>query len=409
MNAASPIQTSPIRTPPVIGIALEPAGWHPAAWRLQGHAPAELFTAHYWSELLRDIDASVVDFVTFEESIGLQSSDFRRIDDKEDQVRGRLSPVALTALAVFGTQRVGVIAARNLTHSEPYSIATEIASLNLLSGGRVGLRAQITSRSIDRRHFVRPQPVPELRESDIYFPELIGTRLEQVFSSATESIEILRALWSTWTEGALQEGADGRFVDIDKISDKSISTTNFEVSGPLAVPVAEGLRPVVVALAHHAQVPYRLAAASADVILVTPTPSVNGVTIGDVLDAVNAECVAVQRNLIDEPLAILVDLVVFLGATHSEAVQQKRALDKLSGGPYSSDTDIFVGSVGELMHRIDELVSAGAHGVRLRPAVNGRDIPLLLEQFPAAFGASTRVRTLRERLQTASLETSATT
>lgn len=165
--------TPSIHRSPIIGIALEPAGWHPAAWRLQGIAPAELFSARYWSELLRDIDSSVVDFVTFEESIGLQSSDFRRIDDKEDQVRGRLSPVALTALAVFETQRLGVIATRNLTHSEPYSIATEIASLNLLSGGRVGLRAQVTSRSIDRRHFVRPQPVPELRESDIYFPERI--------------------------------------------------------------------------------------------------------------------------------------------------------------------------------------------------------------------------------------------
>ncbi len=394
---------------PIIGIALEPAGWHPAAWRLQGHTPAELFTAPYWLALLRDIDASVVDFVTFEESIGLQSSDFRTMDGKEDQVRGRLSPVALTALAVFGTQQLGVIAARNLTHSEPYSIATEVASLNVLSGGRVGLRAQITSRSIDTHHFVRPQPVPDLKESDIYFPEKIGTRLAPVFSKATESIEILRALWSTWTEDALSDGTDGRFVDVNKISAQPITTATYDIAGPLGVPVTTAMQPVVLALAHHANVPYKLATAAADVILVTPTPSTNGVSIGDVLNAVETECAAVQRDLIARPLTILVDLVVFLGATHHEAVSKKRTLDELSGAPYSSDTEIFVGSVGELVRRIEELVAAGADGVRLRPAVNGSDIPLVLQQLGLVFGSNRLTGTLRERLHLGSLETSSTT
>ncbi|QXW02946.1 MULTISPECIES: hypothetical protein [Rhodococcus] len=394
---------------PIIGIALEPAGWHPAAWRLQGHTPAELFTAPYWLALLRDIDASVVDFVTFEESIGLQSSDFRAMDCKEDQVRGRLSPVALTALAVFGTQQLGVIAARNLTHSEPYGIATEIASLNVLSGGRVGLRAQITSRSIDTHHFVRPQPVPDLKESDIYFPEKIGTRLAPVFSKATESIEILRALWSTWTEDALSDGTDGRFVDVNKISAQPITTATYDIAGPLGVPVTTDMQPVVLALAHHAHVPYKLATAAADVILVTPTPSTNGVSIGDVLNAVDSECTAVQRDLIARPLTTLVDLVVFLGATRHEAVTMKRSLDELSGAPYSSDTEIFVGSVGELVRRIEELVAAGADGVRLRPAVNGSDIPLVLQQLGLVFGSNRLTGTLRERLHLGSLETSSTT
>ena len=394
---------------PIIGIALEPAGWHPAAWRLQGHTPTELFTAPYWLALLRDIDASVVDFVTFEESIGLQSSDFRAMDGKEDQVRGRLSPVALTALAVFGTQQLGVIAARSLTHSEPYGIATEIASLNVLSGGRVGLRAQITSRSIDTHHFVRPQPVPDLKESDIYFPEKIGTRLAPVFSKATESIEILRALWSTWTEDALLDGTDGRFVDVNKISAQPITTATYDIAGPLGVPVTTAMQPVVLALAHHAHVPYKLATAAADVILVTPTPSTNGVSIGDVLNAVESECTAVQRDLIARPLTTLVDLVVFLGATRHEAVTMKRALDELSGAPYSSDTEIFVGSVGELVRRIEELVAAGADGVRLRPAVNGSDIPLVLQQLGLVFGSNRLTGTLRERLHLSSLETSSTT
>ena len=36
-----------------LGVALESAGWHPAAWREPGARPTELFTADYWLDQVR--------------------------------------------------------------------------------------------------------------------------------------------------------------------------------------------------------------------------------------------------------------------------------------------------------------------------------------------------------------------
>ena len=67
MSAGSPLH---------LAVALEGAGWHPAAWRESGARPAEMMTAGYWTDLVRQAERSFLDFVTFEDSLRLQSSRF---------------------------------------------------------------------------------------------------------------------------------------------------------------------------------------------------------------------------------------------------------------------------------------------------------------------------------------------
>jgi alkanesulfonate monooxygenase SsuD/methylene tetrahydromethanopterin reductase-like flavin-dependent oxidoreductase (luciferase family) len=70
---------------------------HPAAWRSPDARPQELFSAGYWTELAREADAGALDFLTIEDSLGLQTAGrFAGPDDRTDQVRGRLDAV-LTA------------------------------------------------------------------------------------------------------------------------------------------------------------------------------------------------------------------------------------------------------------------------------------------------------------------------
>ena len=58
-----------------IAVALEGAGWHPAAWREPGARPVELFAARYWAGLAGEAERGLLDFVTFEDSLSLQSAD----------------------------------------------------------------------------------------------------------------------------------------------------------------------------------------------------------------------------------------------------------------------------------------------------------------------------------------------
>ena len=61
-----------------LAVALDGAGWHPAAWREPDARPAELFTAGYWTDLVHEAERGLLDFVTIEDALGLQSDDLVR-------------------------------------------------------------------------------------------------------------------------------------------------------------------------------------------------------------------------------------------------------------------------------------------------------------------------------------------
>src|SRR5690349_23030876 len=68
-----------------LAVALDGAGWHPAAWREAGIRPAELFTAGYWASLVQEAERGLLDFVTFEDGLGLQSDRYNAPDPRGDQ------------------------------------------------------------------------------------------------------------------------------------------------------------------------------------------------------------------------------------------------------------------------------------------------------------------------------------
>ena len=67
------IMTTPSE-PLHLAVALDGTGWHPAAWREPDARPAELFTAGYWVGLVAEAERGLLDFVTIEDSLSLQSS-----------------------------------------------------------------------------------------------------------------------------------------------------------------------------------------------------------------------------------------------------------------------------------------------------------------------------------------------
>ena len=55
-----------------LAVALDGAGWHPAAWREPRARPGELFTARYWTDVIAEAERGLLDFVTIED--GFSSS-----------------------------------------------------------------------------------------------------------------------------------------------------------------------------------------------------------------------------------------------------------------------------------------------------------------------------------------------
>src|ERR1700709_1228133 len=92
-----------------LAVALDGAGWPPAAWREPDARPRDLLTAGYWVDLVQEAERGLLDLVTIEDSFALQSADRRLPDDRTDQVRGRLDAVLVAARVAPLTSSIGIV------------------------------------------------------------------------------------------------------------------------------------------------------------------------------------------------------------------------------------------------------------------------------------------------------------
>src|SRR6201995_1418221 len=251
-----------------LAVALDGAGWHPAAWREADARPASLFEAGDWADLGAGAARGMLDFLKIEDSLGLQSDDPFEPDDRTDRVRGRLDAVLIAARIAPRTRGIGFVPTATVTQTEPFHVSKSIATLDYVSPGRAGVRVQISARHEVADHFGR-RALPRLSGAAITDPT-VRQILDEYFAEAADYVEVLRRLWDSWEDDAeIRDGATGRFIDRDKLHYIDFEGRWFSVKGPSIPPRPPQGQPVVAALG-HASVPYRLIARSADVGFITP-------------------------------------------------------------------------------------------------------------------------------------------
>ncbi|GLW12847.1 FMNH2-utilizing oxygenase [Microtetraspora sp. NBRC 13810] len=337
-----------------LAVALDGAGWHPAAWREPTARPGDLFTAAHWAKLVGEAERGLLDFVTLEDALSLQSSRQDGPDDRLDQVRGRFDAVLLAAALAPLTSRIGLVPTATTTHTEPFHVAMGIATLDHVSGGRAGWRAQISPRPSEARHFGRRE-----------FPGPAPGPLDDLLAEAGDAVEVARRLWDSWEDDAeIRDVATGRFIDRDKLHYIDFDGRWFGVKGPSITPRPPQGQPPVTVLAHE-RAPYELAARVADVVYVTPH------------DAGQARAVVEEiRGIPREgtPLKIFADVLVFLDGEPGRAAARKARLDELDRAELVSDAAVFTGTPDELAELLLDWQRAGIEGFRLRPGAVPHDL-----------------------------------
>ncbi|MET7401877.1 LLM class flavin-dependent oxidoreductase [Dactylosporangium sp. NPDC005572] len=355
-----------------LAAALDGAGWHPAAWRAAGAGPAELFAPAYWLRLVREAERGTLDFVTIEDSLGLQSGDFMELDGRADRVKGRLDALLIAARIAPVTRHIGLVPTVTTTYTEPFHVSTQLATLDYLSRGRAGWRVQVSGRPNEARHF--------------FGHRTTGMEaIDELFAEAADHVEAVRRLWDSWEDDAeIRDVATGRFVDRDKLHYVDFSGPRFSVKGPSITPRPPQGQPVVTALAHQ-RVPYEFAAAAADIVYITPA------------DAAQAAAIAAEvRSLTERPIQVWADVVVFFDAA------EKARLDELD--EVTSDAFIFTGTPAQLADLLLEWQAAGLDGFRLRPGVLPADLTAIVDglvpelRTRGAFRAAYSETTLRGHL-----------
>ncbi len=378
-----------------LAVALEGAGWHPAAWREPRARPGELFEARYWVDLTQEAEHGLLDFVTIEDGLGLQSSRHFEEDWRTDQVRGRLDAVLIAARAAPLTSHVGLVPTVVVTHTEPFHISKAIATLDYVSTGRAGVRVQVTARPHEAAHFGR-RSFPELDLRDRSDPR-VQQLVAELFGEAADYVEVVRRLWDSWEDDAeIRDAATGRFIDRGKLHYIDFAGDHFTVKGPSITPRPPQGQPVVSALG-HASVPYQLIGRSADVGYVTPRDAGHAAAIvAEIRDAQQAAGRAADT------VHVFADLVVFLDEPGAETGAERKArLDALAGYACTSDATIFTGSPADLADLLQEWQASGLSGFRLRPGAIPEDLEAITRglvpelQHRGAFRESYQAGTLR--------------
>ncbi|MGW9113787.1 LLM class flavin-dependent oxidoreductase [Microbacterium sp. NPDC055683] len=341
-----------------VAVALEGAGWHPAAWRDDAARPRDLVTPAYWRDLLRTADDAGVVLATIEDALSFTAR-FEH-EPQPGRARGRLDAVLIASFAGPLTRRIGLVPTVTTTHTEPFHVATAAQTLDFASRGRAGVRLVAGASAAEAANFGRGRTVLSSlpasgRVEDS--PEALAA-----FREADEFAEVLERLWDSWQDDAIiRDVESGRFVDADRIRPAAFEGEFFSVAGASIVPRSPQGRPLVTALAHQT-VPFRFAAARADVVFTTPATA-------DGLGAIRAELDAaggVPR--------VFADLLVLVDDTRAAARDALARLDDLAGTPLASDARIVVGTADDVVDEVRALAVAGADGVRLRPARLPRDL-----------------------------------
>ena len=336
-----------------LALALNDAGWHPAAWREPTARAGELFSARYWVDQVREAQSGRLDFVTIEDSFRLQSTRADGPDDRTDQVRGRLDAVLIAARVAPVTQHIGIVPAATTTLTEPFRVSTQIATLDYVSRGRAGWHVQTSTRHSDGA-YVGPRTIPSS---------------EAMFDEAAGHVEVVRRLWDSWEDGAeIRDASTGRFIDRDRVHYIDFEGPYFDVKGPSITPRPPQGQPIVTTVA-GTNAADRFAARSADIVFLTPRDEVG---------------LAQRTGEIDDALAdagrdstlsrVFADVVVFLDDDAAAAASRQARLDALDGGVYRPDTLLFTGTPAQLSEQLMAWTELGCSGFRLRPGAVPHDL-----------------------------------
>ncbi|CRK52343.1 conserved hypothetical protein [Rhodococcus sp. RD6.2] len=356
------------RHPLHLGVALDGAGWHPAAWREPNSRPHELFSGSYWTDLAATAQRGLLDFLTIEDSLSVPANPYVAEDpDAVDQVRARLDAHLVAARIAPTTRHLGLIPTITTTHTEPFHVSKALATLDYTSRGRAGWQVKVSSSAQEAAHFGR-RDVPGLDKRDreaLANGELPGF-VADLFDEAADVADVVRRLWDSWEDDAeIRDVPTRRFIDRDKLHHIDFEGRFFSVRGPSITPRPPQGQPVVTALAHR-DVAYELAACAADLVFTTPTETNGPQVLADVVAA------AANVGRRGEPLRVYADVLVFLDTERESGSARLRRLDDVAGNELVTDATVFAGSAADLADLLESW--HGFDGFRIRPGVAVDDL-----------------------------------
>ncbi|MFN3745482.1 MAG: LLM class flavin-dependent oxidoreductase [Hyphomicrobiaceae bacterium] len=285
-----------------LNLFINSRGHHEASWRHPKASPRALSDVCYFQELARKAEAGLFDSIFLADQLALA-------DDIARAPRTWLEPITTLGALAVSTSRIGLIATASTTYTEPFNLARQFASLDHISGGRIGWNIVTSWMAAAARNF---GGVGQVSHGDRY-------------ARGDEFVTVVRALWDSWSDDAIvDDRASGCYARAEAIRPINHKGAYYQVAGPLNVPRPPQGRPVLVQ-AGSSDTGRSFAARHAEAVF---TAHMEKATAQAFYADLKARVAAAGRR--PDQALILPGLSPMIAATEAEARRLERELNALS-------------------------------------------------------------------------------
>ncbi|WP_026912660.1 NtaA/DmoA family FMN-dependent monooxygenase [Patulibacter minatonensis] len=177
----------------------------------------------WYADLARRFEEALFDFVFVVDSQFITA-------DSPPHYLNRLEPLTLLSALAVATTRIGLAATITTSYTAPFHVARQLASLDLISGGRAGWNVVTSLDPGTARNYDREEHLD------------YATR----YSRALEHVTVARGLWDSYEDDAFpRDKAAGVFFDPSRQHALGHRGEHFSVQGPLNVERSAQGQPVV--------------------------------------------------------------------------------------------------------------------------------------------------------------------
>jgi FMN-dependent oxidoreductase (nitrilotriacetate monooxygenase family) len=277
-------------------------GHHDSAWLHPECESARVTDISYYLELARIAEQGMLDSVFIADALWHKP---------RSNYCGGLEPLTVLSSLAQGTDHIGLIATASTSYYEPFHLARMFASLDHISGGRVGWNIVVSNSVNEARNFNRPAMLPH----------------QQRYDRAHEFLEVANQLWESWdADAVIRDRPSGHYTDPDRVHLVEHRGEHFAVRGPLNIQRSPQSRPFMVQ-AGASEAGKSFAARHADAVFTVQE---------NVQDAARFRTEMRRRAAANgRTVKVLPGLIPIVGSTQAEADEKKRELTSMQTVDYA--------------------------------------------------------------------------
>lgn len=290
-----------MRASPIsFGIMLQGAGGHMNSWKHPSGPADASVNLDFYIETARKAEANGIAFAFVADGLYINEKTIPHF-------LNRFEPLTILSALATQTSKIGLAGTVSTSYSDPFTIARQFASLDLISKGRAGWNVVTTPLEGSAENYSRPHPEHALR-----------------YEIADEYLGVTQGLWDSWDEDAIvRDRQTGQFFDKTKLHTLNHKGRFFKVAGPLNIGRSPQGQPVIFQ-AGSSDAGIKLAGKYADAVF-THSPSLEETRA--FLRQVKTSAAAHGRSADD--VKIFPGIAPIVGATEEEAEAKYRQIRDL--------------------------------------------------------------------------------